>query len=335
MSPRAVVICTHGGPEALRVVPIAIPKPGRGEVVVAVRTAGVAFADVYGRLGIYPGSPPVPFSPGFDVVGVIDAVGEGGDDGAIGQRVGCIIERGGYSTHVVCPADRIVPIPDELSDEVAVALLLNYVTAYQMLHHMLGLKRGDTVFAHALAGGVGTAVLDLAGPLGLSVTGTASSAKHALVRQLGGDPIDYRREDFVGAALRRHPQGYDGVLDGIGGAHICRSNQLRAKTGRIVGYGFQSATTSTWGRLAVAPTLLRTALLAIRSCGRAEFYAIMRFNQRSGRRLRDDISEILAWARNGDLTPLVSDVLPLEDAAEAHRRLEAGEVRGKLVLRVH
>lgn len=334
-TPRRLVISRYGGPESLDVVPMERPTPGPDELLVRVRTAGVAFADIYARRGVYPGAPRPPFSPGFDAVGVVEAVGSRVDSSWLpGARVGCIVERGACSSYVVAKSSSAVLVPDGISDVDAVALLLNYVTVYQMLRHLVRVRKGDCIFGHALAGGVGTALLDLSGPLGLEVVGTASAGKHALVRALGGHPIDYRREDFVEAALRRRPEGYAGVLDGIGGAHLIRSSRLRSKKGRLVGFGFQSAASTRRGKLAVLPTLGAVAWAGLRSGGRAHFYAIMRFNRGRPERLRDDLGAIFRLYGAGQLRPRIAAVLPLSEAAEAHRRLEAGEARGKLVLRI-
>jgi NADPH:quinone reductase-like Zn-dependent oxidoreductase len=220
-----------------------------------------------------------------------------------------------------------------VSDEAAVAVLLNYVTALQMLFRVGRVQPGQPVFVHAVAGGVGTAVLDLGRLLGLRVFGTASISKHALVRELGGTPIDYRAGDFVEEALALVPERFPIVMDGIGGQNLYRSHSLVADGGTLVSFGFQSATSQT-ARFAVWPTLATVGRLALRRRCRSRFYAIVRFNRGHLDWLRSDIELVLDRLAKGELAPVIADVLPLAAIAGAHAVLERGEARGKLVLRV-
>lgn len=325
------VITRAGGPEVLSFVEEAVPEPRPGEVRLRVRAVGVAFADVYSRLGIYPGAPRPPFTPGFDVVGTVDAVGEAVVGFTIGARYGAIIERGGSARFVCVPAASLVPVPDGVRDEDAVAGLLNYVTAHQMLFRIGQACAGDAVFAHALGGGVGTAVLDLARAHGLSVVGTASASKHARVAALGGLPIDHRNEDVARRARDLGPHGYRVVLDGIGGAGVCASHRLVRRGGTLVVFGFQSGARVGGGS---SGTLGRTVLLALSPVRRTTFYAIMRYARAHPGTLTEDIETMLNGIASGRLHPVIADVLPLRDIARAHALLEGGAAFGKLVLAV-
>jgi NADPH2:quinone reductase len=191
-----MVLTGLGGPEVLKCVEEHLPKPGAGEVRVKILAAGIAFADVLMRRGLYPGTPKFPFTPGYDLVGNIDALGDAVSQFVIGQRVAALTMIGGYSRYTVVPAGRLVPVPDGLDPAEAVSLVLNYVTAYQMLHRVAKLREGQRVLIHAAAGGVGTAALQLGRLAGLEMFGTASKAKHQLVASLGATPIDYRSESF-------------------------------------------------------------------------------------------------------------------------------------------
>ncbi|MDB4974615.1 MAG: Alcohol dehydrogenase zinc-binding domain protein, partial [Myxococcaceae bacterium] len=200
MNNLSAVITRSGGPDVLSLVEGKIPEPAPGQVRLAVRTVGVAFTDIYLRRGIVPGAPRPPVVPGFDVIGVVDAIGPNVRGVSLGDRVAAIIERGGCARFVCVDASRAVSVPAGISDEAAAAVLLNYVTALQILVRVGRVKAGQSVFVHALAGGVGTAVLDLGRLLGLRVFGTASPGKHDFVRSLHGTPFDYRQGDFVGTA---------------------------------------------------------------------------------------------------------------------------------------
>lgn len=325
------VITNAGGPEVLSFIEEAAPQPSRGEVRLRVRAVGVAFADIYSRLGIYPGAPRPPFTPGVDVVGTVDAVGEGVVGIAAGERHAAIVERGGSARFLCVPAASLVRVPDGVRDEQAIAGLLNYVTAYQMLLRIGEARAGDTVFAHALAGGVGTAVLDVARAYDLVVVGTASAAKHDSVVALGGTPIDYRAENVVRRALELHPEGYRVVLDGIGGAGVFASHQLVRRGGTLVVFGFQSGAHRRGGALG---TLARTAYLALAPSRRTRFYAIMRYARAHPALLTRDAAEMLSAIARGTLSPVIAAVLPLGEIAKAHALLERGGAVGKIVLRV-
>ncbi len=329
---RRVVVTKHGGPEVLRVVEDRAPAPGPSELRLRVRATGVAFADVYARRGVYPGAPPPPFTPGFDAVGEVDAVGAGVDRRWIGRRVAVLSERGGNATHLCWPASLAVPVPDGVDDAEAAALVLNYVTAHQMLARVAAVPGGGTILMHALAGGVGTAMMELAALSQIRVIGTAGAQNHALVRAHRGEPIDYRREDFVLRARELAPAGVDAAFDGIGGAHLSRSYATLAPRGTLVSFGFQSAVSGS-SALATAPTFLRLALLALRpDRRRVRFYAIARRARRRPRELVADLGSLFALLAEGRLRPLIAARLPLERAGEAHAALEAGGAAGKFVL---
>ena len=187
MSPQKntrVIIKCKGGPEVLKLVEEDLPNPGAAEVRVRVYAVGVAFADVLMRRGMYPGQPPFPFVPGYDIIGEIDAVGEGVTDFRVGQRVAALLMTGGYSQFTIVPEEHLVPVPDRLDPAEAVSLVLNYVTAYQMLHRVGQMRSGQSMLVHSAAGGVGTAALQLGKIIGLTMFGTASKPKHELVSWL-------------------------------------------------------------------------------------------------------------------------------------------------------
>jgi NADPH:quinone reductase-like Zn-dependent oxidoreductase len=226
----SVVITGIGGPELLQWVESDIPSPGPVEVRVRILAAGVAYADLLMRHGLYPHTPAFPFAPGYDIVGEIDALGDGVRDFALGQRVASLTMVGGYSRYIVIRANHVVPVPPDLDAAEAVSLVLNYVTAYQMLHRVAHARKGQRILIHSAAGGVGTAALQLGKIVGLEMYGTASKTKHGLVMSLGGIPIDYRTENFRERIRQLALEGLDIVFDPIGGRNW-RASYVFAEAG--------------------------------------------------------------------------------------------------------
>jgi NADPH:quinone reductase-like Zn-dependent oxidoreductase len=328
---NAVFVRRFGGPDVLSLEQAPIPRPGRGEVLIETRAAGVAFGDTLRRQGLAGAARP-PFIPGYDVVGRIAALGPGVSGWKLGERVGAYVEHGGYAQAVLASAEALARVPEGLDDNTAVALVLNYGTAYQMLRHAAEVERGQRVVVTSAAGGVGTAVLDLARALGIDAVGLASPAKHDLVRQFGGLPVDYRDPavlDKVRAALGG--KRADAVFDGIGGSHLWRSRAMTAKGGRVILFGVASMD----GRssvLGMAPTLF--ALLSMKLLGRPDVRPYFSSAEQAKRRARyaTDVGALFAMARDGQIRPLIHRAIALENVADAHRELAAGRVVGKIVI---
>lgn len=211
-----IVVTALGGPEVLKYIEEDLPEPGRAQVRVRVLAAGVSFADVLMRRGLYPGTPPPPFTPGYDLVGEIDALGEGVTQFALGQRVGALTVRGAHARFAVVPVGLLVAVPDSLDPGEAVCLILNYVTAYQMLHRIAKVSTGGRILVHGAAGGVGTALLQLGALRRLTMYGTASKSKHAEVVSAGGIPIDYETQNFSARVRELSRDGVDAVFDPVG-----------------------------------------------------------------------------------------------------------------------
>lgn len=220
---KTVVITRKGGPEVLQLVERDLPTPGPGEVRIQVLATGVAYADVLMRNGLYLGVPPLPYAPGYDIVGVIESLGSGVSQVKVGDIVAALTVTGGYSQFIVLPETELVAVPPGLDPAEAVSLVLNFTTAYQMLHRIAEVKQGCRVLIHGAAGGVGTAALELGRLTGLEMWGTASAGKHDLIRSLGGTPIDYKSKDFVAEVRRATGDGVDLVLDPVGWTYFSRS----------------------------------------------------------------------------------------------------------------
>ncbi|WP_420427170.1 medium chain dehydrogenase/reductase family protein [Algiphilus sp.] len=341
----APVSCKHvqalrrGGPERLQVQDVTVAPPGTGEIRVRMLAAGVAFADLMIREGVYPIQLPWPRTPGYDIVGEIDAVGpDVPDTWQPGMRVAALTVHGSYAEYRLLPAAQCVAVPEHVDPAQAVALVLNYLTAWQMLFQVAHLERGHTVLIHAAAGGVGTAVLELGRHFGLQVIGLCSAAKHDRVRSLGGIPIDYRHEQVSErVSALTEGRGVDAVLDAVGGRETRRSWQLLAPTGTLVCYGALSVASK--GRVR-----LHTALPAVLGAARfsalrlfSEVKAVAGYNVDVWRRhrpeaYRSDLARLVDLLAEGVLDPVIADRLPLAEAAVAQERLGAGRSEGKLVL---
>ena len=212
-----IIVTHYGGPDALQVVEEECPEPKRGEVRVRVLAAGVALPDIMAREGVHPETPLVPFTPGWDLVGVVDKIGGGISGIEPGQIVAALPIHGAYAEFVCLPQRELVPVPFGLDAAEAVRLVLNYITAYQMMHRSAQVRPGQRVLIHGAAGGVGSALLQLGRLAGLEMYGTCSSQRMSAVSDLGGIPIDYRHLDFVKEIQRLTSEGVDVVSDGIGG----------------------------------------------------------------------------------------------------------------------
>lgn len=234
MNYKRVVVSHYGGPEVLQVVEDELPEPRHGEIRMKILAAGVAWGDILKREGL--GAHP-PFTPGYDVVGTVDKLGEGVSTIKVGQMMAALPVFGGYAEFICLPASELVPVPSGLDPAQAVCLVMNYVAAHQMLHRAARVKPGERILVHSAAGGVGTALLQLGKLADLEIYGTASSSKHELIIDMGGVPIDYRTENFVGRISALTGDGVDVVFDPIGGTHIWQSYRTLRKGGRLIVYG--------------------------------------------------------------------------------------------------
>jgi len=341
-----IIVTHYGGPDALQVVEEERPEPGCGEVRVRVLAAGVSLPDIMAREGIHPETPAVPFTPGWDLVGVVDKLGDGVSNNPgiqPGQTVAALPIHGAYAEFVCLPQRELVPVPSRLDAAEAVSLGLNYVTAYQMLHRSAKVKSGQRVLIHGAAGGVGTALLQLGRLAGLEMYGTCSSRSAPVVSELGGVPIDYQHQDFVKEIQRLTTEGVDAVFDGIGGAHIWRSRKALRPGGKVVAYGLTGSLQA--GRLASGRSGGRHRFREIRIFvwyiaggwllpGRKRIvpYSIQTLKRLRPALFRQDLTTLLDLLQQQKIKPVIAQRFPLAEARQAHELLGKGGVTGKIVL---
>lgn len=217
-----IIVPQYGGPDVLQVIEEECPEPAAGDVRVKVLAAGVSLPDVLAREGIHPETPRVPYTPGWDLVGTVDRVGKAVSALEVGQTVAAMPISGCYAQYVCLPQRKCVPVPGGVDPAEAVAVVLNYITAYQMLHRSANVKPGQRILIHGASGGVGTALLQLGRIAGVEMYGTCSAGGADVVKKLGATPIDYRNSDFVREVHRLTGDGVDAVFDGIGGDNLWR-----------------------------------------------------------------------------------------------------------------
>jgi NADPH2:quinone reductase len=338
-----IIVTHYGGPEELRVVEEECPKPKPGEVRVRVLAAGVSLPDLMMREGMHPETPRLPFTPGWDLIGVVDRLGAGVSGLAPGQIVAALPITSAYAEFVCLPPRELVRVPSRLDPAEAVSLILNYVTAYQMLHRFAKVKSGQRVLIHGAAGGVGSALVQLGRLAGLEMYGTCSSRGASAVSELGAIPIDYQHQDFVEEMHRLTGEGADVVFDSIGGTHIWRSRMALRPGGRVVAYGLTASLRG--GRLASGRSgrrhrFRRLAIFGVYIAGgwllpgrkRVVPYSIQWLKRLRPAWFRQDLLVLLDLLHQQKITPIIAQRLPLAEARHAHELLGEGGVIGKIVL---
>lgn len=319
---QAVVVERPGGPEALQVRQVPVPEPGPGEVRVKLEAIGINYIDVYHRTGLYP--LPLPFTPGVEGAGIVDAVGQGVTELQAGTRVAYAMQPGSYAQYQIVPADRVVPVPDGVSARQAAALMLQGMTAHYLATTTFPLRPGHRVLIHAAAGGVGLLLVQLAKMRGALVYGTVSTEEKArLAKEAGADEIIlYTKTDFV-EEIRRltNGEGVDVVFDSVGRTTFAGSLRVLRPRGMLVSYGQSSGPVEPLD----IQQLNQHGSLFLTRPSLAHYVA-------SRAELLQRAHDVLTWVRDGKLTLRIDRELPLAQAAEAHRLLEGRATTGKLLL---
>jgi NADPH2:quinone reductase len=325
---RAVMLTKKGGPEALQIVELPVEPPGPGQLRVRMHAAGVGSTDLILLAGKYRYAPKIPLVPGYEAAGVVEAMGTGVTGFEVGQRVAALTVYGAFAELVVREAEHFLPIPDGVSDRDAAAVILNYVTAWQMIHRVAKVKRGETALVTGAAGGVGTAALQLLRLAGVKTYGAASASKHDTLRSLGATPIDYRAGSLDRLIRTMEPQGVDYAFDAIGGANIGPCIGALRRSGTVIGFGFMGAS-SMLSQVAMFANIFLGARLRGRH---GAFYGITRLYRKDPKPLREDLPRIFSLLAEKKIDPLVNCTFPLLDARKALELLAAGSVEGKIVL---
>lgn len=343
MAWQHIRISRFGAPEVLELAEQqTIPDPNPGEVRIKVLAAGTGFTDTFIRRGRYPDfKGPLPFTPGYEFVGVVEQTGSGVTEPRNGQLVADLCVIGGYAQYAIRPARFLVPVPDGVDPAEAVCIPLAYLTAFQMLTRCRHLTRGATILVIGASGTVGIALLDLARYFGLKAIGTCSVANLPVVERFGATAIDYRAGDFVAAvrrltAGRKGSAGVDAAFDAIGGAHFKQSFACLAPGGLLVGYGSQTMAVGREGLASAALGFARIklwgALGGLFDNRRAVFYSITARRLAHPEEFKADMVKLFELLHDGIIHPVVVDRLPLAAAREVHARIDAGGLGGKIVL---
>ncbi|PIE40578.1 MAG: alcohol dehydrogenase [Gammaproteobacteria bacterium] len=335
---KQVVITSNGGPEVLQVVERAELEAGNKEVRIAVKAAGINFADILARRGLYPDAPKLPCTVGYEVCGVVDQVGSAADNSLLGKDVIALTQFNGHSSQVVVPEHQVFLKPESLTYEQGAALPVNYLTAYQSIVAMGGLQPYESVLIHNVGGGVGLAALDLARHIGAHTYGTASSTKHEFLSSRGLDHgIDYRKQDW-GSVLNQltNGRGVDLITDPIGGSHWRKSYQHLASTGRLAMFGISTvAEPGISGKLNLVKMALQTPFyhpFSLMNNNKGVFGVNMGHLWHEHQKIRIWMNAILEGYSQGWVRPYVDKSFSFENAGDAHVYIEERRNIGKVVL---
>jgi NADPH2:quinone reductase len=335
MKYKHIIIPRFGGPENLSLLEDDLPEPRANEVRVRVLAAGVSAADISVREGVHPESMSrrPPFTLGWDVVGVVDKLGDKVSTWQTGQLVAALPIVGGYAEYIILPSDELVPVPSGVDHAEAVSLVLNYTTAYQMLHRCAEIKSGETILIYGAAGGVGTALLQLGKLANLKkMYGTASYEKHELVSSLGGIPIDYKSVDLFQEIMKltshddEGERGVDVVFDGFGTKSLKSSYELLRSGGRLVAYG------GSFSPIDIGNYMMMFTSNLLPNKRKFILYSIQMLKRLKPEWFQEDLILLLNLLKEGKIKPIVAARMHLNQAADAQELLANGSVKGKIVL---
>ncbi|MEV4823849.1 medium chain dehydrogenase/reductase family protein [Micromonospora sp. NPDC049274] len=324
-------------PDGLQVNRRAMPVPAAGQALIEVEATGISFAEQQMHHALYPGQPKFPFVPGYDLVGTVRAVGPGGDDALIGTRVAAVTKTGAWATYALVDIDALTPVPAGLDPAAAETVVVNGVTAWQMLRDA-DLEAGQTILVHGANGGVGTVLVQLGRHLGLRVIGTAAARHHAGLRELGVEPLDYRDPEMAARIRELSPGGVDAVFDPVAGPGVRTSYALLAPGGKLIVYGNAAAVGTGQSVAWVFVKLLArlytwNALPNGHRVGFYNFWSGRRIRPTAfWRRLRTDLGTVLDLLRQGVIVPQIAARYPLTEVSAALAFAEARTRPGKVVL---
>ncbi len=327
MKYRSVIVPRRGGPDVLEVAENDLRPPRKGEARIRVLAASVSLPDVEARYGRSPFPPKLPFTPGYSVVGEIEAIGQNEiSPHQVGDRVAALTVYGGYSEVVYFPVRRLIPVPAALDPAQVVPLILNYIVAYQTMHRVAKVQAGQTALIIGASGGIGTALLQLGRLAGLKLYGLASPGKHAILREYGAAPLDYKSGDFVQALRQLEPGGLDVVFDGMGGEYLGRGFSLLKRGGQWVSYA------NPFSRAALLRLLGNLLWLNLPHTGRKLRLYGTGQSYLDMRPFLEDWATLFSLLGEGKIQPVIAARFPILEAAQANALLESGQVTGNIVL---
>ncbi|MBP1693762.1 MAG: NADPH:quinone reductase [Chloroflexi bacterium] len=333
MKYKSILVAQHGGPEVMQIVENDLRWPAAREVRIKVLAASVSRPDVSVRTGeaLYTGTPlaqKLPFTPGYAVIGDVDAVGVDARRAAVGERVGVLTVTGGYTEMLYWRSDRLIPVPVGVDPAEAVTLILNYIVAYQTLHRSAKVKTGEMALIIGASGGIGTALLQLGRLADLKMYAIASKSKHSILTEYGATPIDYHTQDFVDEIQRAEPEGLDVVLDGMMRLdYIRRSLPLMRRGGRMVSFGEPASLPELFHILAIV------AGVNLRPNGKSfKLYGTSTYFLGNRKPYLEDWTALFNLLEVGKIKPIIAAKFPILEAAKANELLESGQVTGNIVL---
>jgi NADPH:quinone reductase-like Zn-dependent oxidoreductase len=325
-------------PEGLELRVHELPAPGKGQVVLRMEATGVSFAEQQMRRGKYYDQPPFPFVPGYDLIGTVTATGPETDPALTGRRFAAITKTGAWASHLIVDAADLMPVPEGIDAAAAEAVVVNGITAWQLLHRTVKVRAGQTVVVLGANGGVGSTLVQLARHAGLTVIGTASPRHHDSLRKLGVTPVDYRAPDLYARIREAAPEGVDAVFDHVGGAAIEDSWQLLRRGGTLVSYGTAASKDEDGSsQLPVLKLFARlSAWNALPNGKSAHFYNLWAGKRRCQKtwqqRMTEDLAQVLRLVADGSVVPQIAAEFSLADTVEALRLAESRTVAGKVVI---
>ena len=334
MTFQRIQISKFGDPNVMKLVTEAeLPKPAAGQVRIRVIAASAAMTDTMIRRGRYPsiGKKQLPLTPGYDIAGLVDEVGEGVSEFAIGDMVADMTITGGYSQYMCVNSDRLTKVPSGISPARATASVLTYLTAYQMLHRIARLKRGQTVLVHAAGGAVGSALIQLGKLHELRMIATASHAKHDFVRSLGAEPIDCQSIGIRQGIRNLGLNGVDAVFDCTTPENFNRSYDVLNQDGLLVFFGVQMSRSGIWEKMILPFSFMRLFMRDLMTRKRSKvFYSIETMRDQNPEWFKKDLEKIFDLLAQGGIDPIIQDIIALADVQSAHRKLKQGRSRVKL-----
>jgi NADPH:quinone reductase-like Zn-dependent oxidoreductase len=326
MKYKSIIVTRRGSPEVLKIIENDLRTPSAGEARIKILATPVCRPDITARYGHTPFPPKIPFVPGYAVIGIVDAIGEGVTKAAVGDRVAALTAYGGYAEYIFLDKKHLVPVPKTLDTAEVVTLILNYIVAYQTLHRSVKVKAGDKVLIIGASGGVGTALMQLGKLDNLTMYGIASKNKHNILTEMGAIPIDYHTQDFVEVIRKAEPEGIDAVFDGMGGDYFERGFSVLKRGGTLVEYGNPlsfSRMLHLFGQVILFNLLPNGKSVKFYGTGAS------RINRRP---FLEDWATLFKLLEEGRIRPVIMKKFPILEAAKANELLESGKVIGNVVL---